>query len=285
MKLPKNYTIGVDIGGTNMRSILFDGKKIIADYLLATPKDSLEHFLIMLKALVEPLLDEAKKQKITVKGIGLGCAGVMNADKTKILKSPNIAILDGIALAKETEKLFNLPVKMENDTRCFLRGEMKQGAGKDYHNAFGLTIGTGIGGSWWQNNEAYAGAHDSASEPGRMIIDFQKPRELEAVYHELTQKDPLTIANQALRAEPVAKKAFDQIGRYLGLALANIVNILDPEVIIIGGGVAGASDLFLKQAQTVMNEYTMSTDAKKIKIIKGKLGDKAGAIGATLLVD
>jgi len=83
----------------------------------------------------------------------------------------------------------------------------------------------------------------------------------------------------------LAEKPFDEIGEILGIAFANIANLIDPEAIIIGGGVVGASDLFLSEIKKLMKKYIMSQDAKSIKIIKSKLGKNAGAIGAALLFD
>jgi glucokinase len=284
MKNQKTYSIGIDIGGTNMRAGLFDGEKIIANYELATPKDSLKHFLIMIKALVEPILEITKKEKLHIVGLGVGCAGALNQEKNKILKSPNIPILNNVFLPKEIEKIIGLPVKLDNDAKCFLRAEMTLGSGKKFHNAFGLIIGTGIGGAWWREGKIYYGHHGSAGEPGRMIIDYTNQKELEAIYQELTQSDPLELANRALHADALAEQAFDKIGEIIGLTFANIINLIDPEVIIIGGGVSGSSDLFLNKAKMKMAEFIMNPTARKeIKILKSKLGGQAGMIGAALL--
>jgi len=280
----KTYSIGIDIGGTKMSAVLFDGEKMIADYKLATPKDTLEHFMIMLKALVEPLMEKAKNDKIKIKGIGLGAAGVIDYKKSKMLKSPNIPIIDSVKLADQLEAKVNLPVKMDNDTNCFLRAEVKLGAGQKYNNAYGIIIGTGIGGAWWNNNRIYQGAHGGAGEPGEMIIDFESGIGLEQAYHKLTQGNPATLAEEAYRGDVLAEKTFEEVGRDLGIAFANIVNLIDPEAIIVGGGVVESSDLFLPKVKKVMRQYIHSPEAKKIKLLKGKLGEHAGAIGAALLV-
>lgn len=278
------YTIGIDIGGTNMKAILFDGEKIIMDYKLATPKDTLEHFMIMLNALIEQLVDKAHNDKVKIRGIGLSIPGVHNYKEKRILIFQNAPILNGVKLADLVQKKFGLPVEMDNDANCFLRAEMKMGAGKKYSNAYGITIGTGIGGGWWYNNEIYQGSHGGAGEPGEMVIDVETGLRLEEAYHKLTQNNPSSVAEEAYRGDVLAEKVFEEVGYNLGIAFANIVNIVDPEVIIIGGGVVESSDLFLSKIKKVMREYIHSTESKKIKIIKGKLGEDAGAIGAALLV-
>lgn len=270
-----------------MSAVLFDGKNVLADSTLATPRDNLNHFLIMLDALIEPLKDKAKADRIKIKGMGLGIPGVLNKEENKILKCTNVPILDGVELAKNLEEKLEFPTnptKMDNDTKCFVRAEAMLGAGQKYNNIFGCIIGTGIGGGWWVNKEIYLGAHRGALEPGRMLINFSEPIELEEAYHKLTQNNPAKLAQEAYLGDILAERAFLELGRYLGMAFANIVNLIDPEVIIIGGGVVESSDLFMKEAKKTMREHIMSPEAKKVKIVKGKLGGEAGAIGAALLV-
>ena len=280
----KPYTIGVDIGGTNMKAVLFDGEKVIADYLLATPKDSLNHFSIMLSALIEPLLKKAREDKVKLKGIGLGLAGLLDRGEKKMIKSPNLPLLDGVRITNLLKNKIDLPIELDNDTNCFLRAEIKLGIGKKYKNAYGIIIGTGIGGAWWINNEIYQGSHEAAGEPGKMIIDLESGAELEKAYQKLTQNNPANLAEEAFRGDTLAQKAYEEIGHYFGIAFANIINLLDPEVIIIGGSVAESSELFFSKIKKIMRGYIMHPEAKKIKILKGKLGQNAGAIGAALLI-
>lgn len=278
-----SYAIGVDIGGTNMKAVLFNGQEVVSDYLLATPKDNLEHFMIMLYALIEPLIKKTREDKIKIKGIGLGIAGITDYRGEKIIKCPNIPILDGVNLTNLIEKKTELPVKIDNDTNCFLRGEMKIGAGKKYGNVYGIIIGTGIGGAWWLNNEIYQGSHHGAGEPGRMIIDFEDNIELEKAYQKLSQNNPANLAEEAYRGDDLAEKSYEEIGHFLGMSFANIINLIDPEIFIVGGSVVESSDLFFSKIKKTMRAYVMHPEAKKIKVIKGKLGQEAGSIGAALL--
>lgn len=281
----KKYSIGVDIGGTNMRAVLFDGEKVIADYMLATPKDDLEHFLIILKALVDPLIERAESDKVKIKGIGLGVAGMINHKDRRVIKSPNLPIIDDTKLAFQLESKIKISTFIENDTYCFTRAEAKFGAGKGHANVFGIIMGTGIGGGWWNNGKIYRGFHGSACEHGHMIIDYKEGITFEEAYHKLTQNNPASLAEEAYRGDTLAEKAFNEIGHDLGIALANVVNIIDPEIIVLGGGFFESSDLFLKKAKKAMSKYIISPEAKKIKIVKAGLGVFSGAIGAALLVD
>lgn len=277
----KKVYIGIDIGGTKMSSVLFDGKKVLSDFTLATPKDDLDHFLIMLKALIDPLLEKAKAGKTKVQKIGIGVPGVLDKDKKIILKCPNLSLLDGVDLAQELKNKFEIEAVIDNDAGCFLRAEMKLGAGAGHANAYGVTLGTGIGGAWWVNDDIYNGAHGTACEIGHTIISNTDLIDLEKAYHKLTQNNPGQMAEEAYRGDILAEKAFQEVGFLLGLSFANIVNLLDPEIIIIGGGVAESGGLFLPEIKKTVEKYSISPH--KIKIVKAKLGPMAGAIGASLL--
>ncbi|MFH0956063.1 MAG: ROK family protein [Candidatus Falkowbacteria bacterium] len=281
----KTYIIGVDIGGTKMSAVLFDGEKIIADYILATPKDDLEHFMIMLKALIEPLQSKAKASGAIIKGLGVGIAGMLDLKENKIVEAPNLPLLNGVKLPENlAAKLGIEQIKIDNDAHCFLRAEMKLGAGKKHANVFGITVGTGIGGAWWHNNEIYQGAHGGATEVGWLTVDFKAGMRLEEAYHKLMQDSPATLADEAYHGDVLAEKSYDEFGHYLGISLANVVNMIDPELIIVGGGVIESSDLFLSRTKKIMRQYIKSPEAKAVKIVKGKLGAQAGAVGAALLV-
>jgi glucokinase len=278
----KNYTIGIDIGGTNIKAVLFNGEKIVMDSSLGTPKDSLEHLIIMIFALIEPLIKKAEADKIKIKGVGLGVPGIVDPYSAKIVDAHNLAILNGLKLAEILSQRINLPVKMDNDTECFLRAEAKLGAAAKYKNIYGITIGTGIGGAWWVNGDIYYGAH-GFSEPGRMIIDFHDHSTLETAYQKLTQSNPKNLAQENYHGDELARRAFTEVGQFLGMACANIINLLDPEVIVFGGGVMASADLFLSELKKTVEEKVVKTSSK-VKIIKSKFGPEAGAIGAALLI-
>jgi len=280
-----SYTLGLDIGGTKISGVLFNGQDCLAGQTIATPQDNLGNFLAALEEMVLSLKNKSQIRNQKIKGLGIGIPGIMDSQQYKILKCNNLPFLNGVKLKSILEKKFQLPIFIDNDTNNFLRAEVKLGIAKKFSNVLGIIIGTGIGGAWWINNDIYKGAHGGSGEPGRMIINFSEPLELEAAYHQLTQNNPKQLAREALAGDILAKKSFEEFGQDLGLALANIVNLLDPEVIIIGGGTIEASAWFLPATKEAMLKYIMSSEAsKKIKIHKGQLGALAGSIGAALLV-
>lgn len=286
MAIAKKYSIGIDVGGTNMKAVLWSGEKTVMDYSLGTPKDTVKHLLIMIKALIEPLMERALKDKVKVSGVGLSVAGTHDFDNKKIAKSPNIRILNGVKLSEMLSQIIKLPVKMDNDANCFVRAEARVGAASKFNNVYGIIISTGIGGGWWLNKKIYRGSHGGAGEPGAMIMDFTDSVGLENAYQKLNQNNALNLASEAYRGDLLAKKSYEEIGCLLGAACANIVNIVDPEAIVIGGGTVKSSDLFLPELKKEMAKHILSPiAAEKIKVYKGKLKDDAGAIGAALMIN
>jgi len=285
MSSDKIYKIGIDVGGTKMSAVLMYQEKVIADVKLATPKDSLKNFLSILKALIDPLMERAKKDQAEVTAIGIGLPGTIDFKASKIITANNVPILNNVKIIDKIREYLKieLPIKMDNDTNCFARAESLLGAGKDSNNVYGIIIGTGIGGAWCYNKEIYIGARGGAGEAGEMLIDLDNKITLEEAYKKLTQNNPRALAQDAYEGDELAELRFEELGAYLGLAFANIVNILDPEIIVIGGGGTTSSELFMKTATKTMREHIHSHESKKIKIVKSKLGENAGAIGAALL--
>jgi len=280
------YRLGLDIGGTKIKALLLNrDNQVVEDSLLATPKDSINHLLIMIKAVIEPLLERALKDQMSIDSLGIGIAGVLNEDKTMVFKAPNLNFIEEVKLLERLHQDFNWswPMLLDNDANCFTRGEALLGAGTGLDNVYGITIGTGIGGGWWLNGAIYDGANGAAGEPGKMLIDLDNKITLEQAYQKLTQNNSRLLAQEAYEGDQLAEKSFAELGSYLGLAFSNIVNLIDPGIIVVGGGASEASDLFLDEAKKTMIANIASPAAAKIRISRAKLGDNAGAVGAALL--
>jgi glucokinase len=281
----KQYVIGLDVGGTKIRGGLWNGEKIIADYELATPQDNLDHFLVMAKAVVDPLLEKADSDKVKVAGIGIGIPGEIEEKTGKLYGAPNLPILNGKPVIGLLNNLFNLPVRVDNDAKTFIRGEVLAGAAKQRVSAYGITLGTGIGAAWWANNDVYKGSFGGANEAGHSVINISAAMDFETSFHQLTQNNPGKLSQEAILGDQLAQKAFAEFGRNLGALMANIVNLIEPEVFVLGGSVMDSADLFLAEAKKTMKQYILLPfAASKVKVLKSKLGPNAGVIGAALLI-
>ncbi len=268
MAVNKKYIIGIDIGGSKINAILFSNGKILKSGKIPTLKKSRKEFLEKLEALVKKLISDTGNKKIF--GIGCGVAGTLDLKSGMILKSHNLKILDGFNIKNWLYKKFNCEVKIDNDARCFLRAEYIFGAGRGYKNLIGITLGTGVGGGIIINGKMFYGANDSAGELGQMVIDREK--DLETLTVKLVRK---------LKFSKIAVKEFE---KNLGTGLANIINIIDPEMIIIGGGAAKTAKENLAKVEMMATKFIISLKSRKnVKIIIGKLGENAGAMGATAL--
>lgn len=272
-------TVGVDIGATKINFVLLKNEKVFKKRKVLTPKTK-EKIIKLLKEEIRRLISEVKPVEIS--GIGIGVPGPLDKKGDLILNPPNLKCLKNCPLAKIIEKDLKTKTKMENDVNCFALAEALRGAGKGAKIVFGLTLGSGVGGGIVIDGKIYRGAFGGAGEIGHMTINFNGPKCSCGNYGCLEVYCSEKFLKRKGRSSP---KIYQELGNYLGIGLANLVNLFDPEVIIIGGGIGKAADLFLPTAKKIMKKQIISPISKKyVKIKKAKLGDFAGAIGAGLLV-
>lgn len=277
----KRYSVGIDIGGTKIKAVLFDGKNVVANSVAVTPKNSLRRFFIAIDDLVNSMVEKVGKEDI--EGIGVGVPAVLNTTRRIVLDAPNISILNNVPIVNKLKEMFNLPIIVDNDVNCFLLAEMKMGVGKGYKNAYGIIIGTGIGGAWWLGDDINRGVNTEIEEPGRMMINSESS--LEGIYYELMKSKPTVFIDEVLKGDEQSLKNFKEIGRYIGVVLGDIVNVIDPEIIVMGGGVVKFDKFFLSSLEdSMLEKIDFSKIKNKVKIVKSHIGKYAGAIGASLLV-
>lgn len=280
------YYLGFDIGGSSVKEVLVKEKRIIKKTANPLPK-SFELLIELLLERKKRYADLIKPQKI--KGVGISIAGPLDKKRERVVYGPNIKYLTGKKIYSVLSKKFQpCPVKIEHDIHCFLRAEKILGNLKSYKNVFYLALGTGIGGAMLINNEMIIGSHGSAGEIGHMILDIKgKTVWEECAANKLIRKklkiDALKAKEMASHSDKKALETFREMGENLGIGIANIINILDPEVIIIGGGLIKAKKYFLPSMKKAINQYVISSEAKKTKIRFSSLGRFGGALGAALL--
>lgn len=282
----KTFSVGVDIGGSKINAILFNTKRreVVWRATISTPKNK-KAFFSVLKKLVADALTKTPRNEIA--GIGLAVAGQIDFKKGILLNSPNLKFLNGTRPVRIVEKYFKLKTVMDNDVNCFTLAEARLGAGRGFQSIVGITLGTGVGGGIIINGELYHGAFGSAGEVGWMILDGARTFEdlaSEKFIKSISHESPINLEAKARRGDKKALKVYETLGTNLGLGIANIVNVLDPELIILGGGLASAADLFLSRAKRTAQKRIISPlSQKRLKIALAKLGKNAGAIGAALL--
>ena len=301
----KNYTIGIDIGGTKTAIGLVDKSgKVLNKIKFPTETD--KDFPIIIEKIINSLKD-LKIDKIGKMGIGI--AGQIDSEGGIQIYTPNIPKWKNIPVVKTIEsKLLrefirgkDFKIKIENDSNCFTLGESIYGAGKEYRNVVGVTLGTGLGGGLVLDNKLYKG-QGYASEIGHMIImpegekctcgskgcleNYASGRAIEEFYlrRRKRNKRASDIEKEALLNgnASVAYNIFEEAGKMLGIGLINIINILDPDIIVIGGGLSD-SKILLKIAKREA-EKNIFYKKRKVIIKKSKLEHNAGIIGAALLV-
>lgn len=285
--------IGIDIGATRTKIILWKGK-ILKKTAFSTPREK-GSFLYVL---------EEKIRKISsgreIRGISFSIPGVLGQKREKILITPNIEFLSQLEIRDYFKKKFKKNIIIENDSVCFTLAESILGAGKNYKSILGITLGTGVGGGFIlkkKNNsfKIYKGCFAAALEPGGLILDIERAREeinkgkfdwfgskkffLEKGYN------PEEVYKEALLGRKFALSLFREYGKILGMGVGSLINVLDPEVVILGGGISKSFRFFSKALKEEAKKVITSPLSKKfVKIKKGKLNtDFAAAIGAVLL--
>src|SRR4030042_5385271 len=236
------YYLGFDIGGSNIKAALIKNKEIIRKALENT-SDNLENLLLLLGKMKYDLCTQLSAGEIS--GVGFSIAGALDVEREKMLHSPNIPYLDGQPIKKMLEKkMAPLPIKLEHDVHCFLQAEKDIGLAKDLKNVFYLAVGTGVGGAFMINREIFIGAHGASGEAGHMIIERNSGQDFESLTANNFVKNMLGVtgkeAEQLARSgDKKAEDFFEERGKNLGIGIANIINVFDPEAVIIGGGSGG----------------------------------------------
>ncbi len=282
--------LGIDIGATNTKFVVLENFKRISKKKSSLTLKRKKDFILFLKEEIKKI---SEKEKIS--GIGIGIAGILDKKREKILFVPNLKFLSKFPLKEILEKEFKKKIKLENDTNCFTLCEAFLGEAKKYKIVIGLTLGTGIGGTILFKRKIYKGAFGGAGEIGHMVINFEKGKCscgnfgcFEAFGSEKFFKRKKVfsknIEEKAKRGDKKAKRIFEEYGKYLGIGISNIINILDPEIVVLGGGQAKAFNLFSPSLKKEVEKRVISPISRKfVKIKKGKFLDFGGAIGAALL--
>lgn len=313
--MKRAWTLGIDLGGTKMLIALFDRKfKVRAQEKIRLEANKGEKFFF--KALthgIEDLVKDAGVKMKQVKAVGVGCAGMIRFPQGIVQYSPNLLFLENYPLRRKLANVLGRPVYVENDVNAGVIGEHAFGAAAGHSTAVGIFIGTGIGGGIIIDNKIYHGADGAAGEIGHMFVSLDPlwtgNRETgtleayssrttlasEAAKLALRMRAPRLLKNagtdvrkiksgalaQSVRTDRAVRELTLQKARILGLGLANIANILNPSVIVLGGGLIEAlGNVIVPEARRTMEKFGMGPNVKNIEVKAAKLGDLAVAMGA-----
>ncbi|HKP38870.1 MAG TPA: ROK family protein [Pyrinomonadaceae bacterium] len=303
----------IDLGGTNLRAAIIDSEGRIHKRLkFKTPQTSDASGIVSaIAAAVRASEQDAAK---SIQAVSVVVPGSVEQGSAVVVNAPNIPSLVGVKLGDALEKELNAPVLLENDANAAAIGEMWQGAGRGHRTIVCLTLGTGVGSGIILDGELWRGADGTAGEIGHTSVDPFGGVECKCgntgcleVYGSATAIVRMTreglvnhsasslhsIADGDLTAEKISHAAtsgdefalsvFRKMGTYLGIAMANLVNTLNPEVIVIGGGVSAGFDLFAEYARAEVMRRAFPVPAERCRIVKGECGDDAGLLGAAWL--
>lgn len=296
--------LGIDFGGTLIKGGVVDEKGQVKDFVQVETqaKKGKEEVILRLINLISNLLSSPLSRKERILGIGIGSPGPINLAQGIILTPPNLPGWKNIPLKEILEKEFRIPVFLNNDANCAMLGEHWVGAAAGAKNAVMLTLGTGVGGGIIIENKLYQGEDGTAGELGHMVIvkDGRKcgcgdkgcleayasavAVEKEAKKFGLDFSNARDIFILAKKGDSQAKKVIEEMIDFLAIGIANLVNIFNPKVIVLGGGLIGSSDLFLVELREKVGKKAFEIPAKRAQIVPAVLGDTAGVLGAAKLV-
>jgi glucokinase len=298
--------IGIDIGGTNIKAALVSGRRTSRRARTDTlALCGVEKSIRQIKSIIEPLHREAR-------AIGIGIAGIVDSNKGVVKYSPNLKGWQNVPLVRILRAEFDRPVYILNDVNAICLGEWKYGAGRGHKNVFLFTLGTGVGGAAICEGKLLFGAHGFAGEFGHTTIHLKGPqcvcgqpghveryagaryivararRKMATQKSSLANYDVLTpevIAREAKRGDRVAREVFSEVGYYLGIGIANLLALFDPEIVIISGGIARAGRVLFTPIHKTVQQAALGSEHRRFRIVPALLGDDAGILGAALFAE
>ncbi len=292
---------GIDLGGTKIECAVIDTEKTFARRRIPTEADKgYSHIISQIKKLVETVSAEVGEKP---RQIGFATPGVLDPE-TQLMKNCNTVVMNGQPMRKDLEEALQINIRLANDANCFALAEALMGAGKTYPQRdliFGVIMGTGVGGGLVAHDKIIEGVHGIAGEWGHNILEENgelcycgkrgcvetviSGTGLEKFYARISGKF-LTLteisANYQTGKDRFAAETIERLLEFYGRAISTLINVLDPNLIVIGGGVGNIDPLYTEGYERV-KKYVFNNRTLKTPIVKPALGDSAGVFGAALL--
>lgn len=298
------FFIGIDLGGTNLKIGLIDSKYKIKDRHVLSTKSfhSQEKLISAIVRSVEDIVNGNGISRKSILGIGLGLPGPIDVSKGLVHFFPNIPGWKNVRFKSILQARLRLPVSLDNDANLICLAESRFGAGRGLRNIICITLGTGVGGGILIDGKLYRGGSFSAGEIGHIPVNETGPRcncgGIACLERYIGNKRIIERARDifkrnisleelsrlAQNKNKKAKAIWSDVGMHLGIALSGVVNLLNPDAIVIGGGVAGAGKVLFDKVKEIILKRAMSIPARHVKVLEAKLGNDAGLLGASLLI-
>ena len=293
-KLENEILIGVDFGGTKILTGAMTEKGQVLCEPIKVPTNGHEEGGRIIKRLTDSIDDVLRKIGTSINdvgGIGLGVTGPLDIKNGIILECPQLPTLHHFALKETVEKYFGRPVFMNNDANCLIYGETLFGSGIGKNNVVGFTLGTGLGCATILDKKIFAGSTESAGEVwpspygDGTIEDLVCGAGVSKIYKKISgeEKSALDIASLAEKGDVNALSTWQEFGRHLSVAIAWTINVIDPEIVILGGSISNAFKFFAPSMESNLRRHVCPIPAEKTKVVCARLGSNAGFIGAASL--
>jgi len=297
--------IGIDAGPEKIVGIISDlSGRVLYRYVESNVKSlNKEQFLSLLKKCIHQLIKDSKKEKDHFLGIGIAMHGVVDVEKGISLVTPNLG-LKNIPIKEELEKEFNLEVKVENDARLMALGETWFGGHGNLESMIAVNLGRGVGGGIVIKGELYHGSTDLAGELGHMVIDLKGPicecgnkgclqtfatgsaiskRAYEKMNARMDGSIKLTgrsVYELAKAGNDLYKDVLIETGKYIGIGLTNLIHLMNPKKIVLGGGVMNSQEYILPEIIKTVQAHALTKQASETDIVVTELGKDATILGA-----
>lgn len=309
-----DHCIGIDLGGTAVKiGLVSSDGKVRDSFQIPTLGSSANADMIVDNIIKSVSKLIAMNPKVGVKSIGIGIPGFTNPMTGVITFIPNIPVFQGYPVTAKIEKVLGLPVFVDNDANNAARGEYLFGSAKGFRNFVFITLGTGIGGGMFVNGDLYDGYRNYAGEVGHMTVVpegricgcgnygcweayssvtamvkraksiIEKGNETSLKKYYPDKLEAKVIADEARKGDFIAEHIFNEAAKYSGVGIANLINILNPEAVIIGGGVSNAGKFLLEKISHFTQIYAVQKSWEAATIRLAELGNSAGIAGSAAL--
>ena len=306
--------VGIDLGGTNIKAGVVDAQgKILAK--ISIPTEGAKGRAAVLENIcrsAQLAMDKAGVPLADIRAIGIGSPGVQDWEKGEIVNAPNLPDWNNVPLVKVLQDRFGKPAVLDNDANAAAWGEFWAGAGKDVNSMVMLTLGTGVGGGIIIDGKLLHGHKTAAAELGHVCIDYRgrkcacgnigcieayasadslvrrfveavKAGQQTTLAETVRQGKPVTskmIYQAALAGDAFSKHAIEETGELLGVAIVSIIHTLNPELVLLSGGLSNAGDMIMKPLKRVVWERAWARALEDFDIRFATLGEDAGFVGA-----